>query len=74
MLKCCMVQLVADSLDYDSYKITPWDMRARGPTANVPLVKKVMDSASTYSKIWETGNIESTDDIMVEDVTEVCPA
>lgn len=59
-------------MDYDSDKIVPWDLRSRGPSANVPIVMKVMDSASTYSSIWETGNIEKTDDIMVEDMLEVC--
>ncbi|KAK9844302.1 hypothetical protein WJX74_000592 [Apatococcus lobatus] len=58
-------------VDYESDSITPWDLRAKGPSSNVPLVMKVMESASTYSSIWETGNLEKTDDIMVKDMTEV---
>ena len=65
------MQLVTE-VDYESDSITPWNLRAKGPSSNVPLVKKVMESASTYSSIWETGNLEKTDDIMVEDMTEVC--
>lgn len=66
-----VMQLVTE-VDYDSDSITPWDLRAKGPSSNVPLVMKVMESAGTYSSIWETGNLEKTDDIMVEDMTEVC--
>ena len=65
-----VVQLVTE-VNYESDNITPWDLRNKGPSANVPIVMKVMDSASTYSSIWETGNLDKTDDIMVENMTEV---
>ena len=61
-------------VDYEAHNITPWEQRARSLSPDRPLAEKVRVSVRAYSRIYESGDPEATDSIMVPDVIGVGPS